>query len=110
MYLIPLQCNATSLPAFISQDPVAIVNKRVVTSGAQKPRLLLVLMSEHNNSGASSTAATPAAPPPSAAEAPAAAEPVKVTDGDPATDSPDVKQETKTAAAATGDEASAMVP
>lgn len=48
MYMLPLQCNATSLPAFISQDSTAVQNKRVVTSGAQKPRFLLILMSERN--------------------------------------------------------------
>ena len=46
--MLPLQCNATSLPAFISQDSTAVQNKRVVTSGAQKPRFLLILMSERN--------------------------------------------------------------
>jgi len=55
MYLVPLQCNATSLPSFISQDPSAIVNKRIVTSGAQKPRFLLVLVGEHNSAVTSST-------------------------------------------------------
>ena len=49
LYMVPLQCNATSLPAFISQDATAVSNKRVVTAGAQKPRFLLVLVGRHNS-------------------------------------------------------------
>jgi len=60
MYLLPLQCNATSLPAFISQDANATLNKRVVTSGAQKPRFLLILIGGHNSAVASSEPVTAA--------------------------------------------------
>lgn len=65
MYMLPLQCNATSLPAFISQDSTAVLNKRVVTSGAQKPRFLLILMSQRNPSPLSPSPRPSAGAPPS---------------------------------------------